>query len=187
MNPTKAQYESGSKEKPFLFCFVALYRNNKFYRYSPHSLIPLVYASEFDYLAKRHPKVTEQVTFEMALGGLYESFGFGLDLVLNAFRQELPSWGAIIDRSAEIMRSKEQGAHATPESIKGCPTSNLSYFRLSDSRLINAMFRENQSALSILKRTVEVAAINSKEVINRAFAGSGLYTLPNYYSYPAKS
>ena len=159
-----------------------LYKSKKFYRYSPHSLMPLVYVSEFEELRLKHPKVTETVTFEMAHGGLYEIFGDDLELDLEDFRQELPRWGAIIDRTAEIMRASSKGISSHSPKVKGCPASNLSYFRLSPETLINKFYFKYADNLSILNKLVSHTKINPKQIISASFAGSGLYTIPDYPS-----
>jgi len=157
-----------------------LYNSKKFYRYSPHSLIPLVYASEFQELADKHPKVTESVTFEMAYGGLFESFGDELELNLEAFRQELPIWGAIIDRTAQIMRASPKGISSHSKEVKGCPASNLSYFRECNPKLVNSFYSKYIGELTILSNIVRRTRVNPKQVIGASFAGSGLYTIPDY-------
>jgi len=159
-----------------------LYKSKKFYRYAPYSLIPLVYASEFQELADKHPKVTETVTFEMAYGGLFELFGDELELDLDAFRQELPIWGAIVDRTAQIMRASSKGISSHSQEIKGCPASNLSYFRLCNPKLVNSFYSKYIGELTILRNIVRRTHVNPKQIIGASFAGSGLYTIPNYPS-----
>tara|TARA_R110001592_G_scaffold103298_2_gene291136 strand:+ start:2833 stop:3456 length:624 start_codon:yes stop_codon:yes gene_type:complete len=159
-----------------------LYKSKRFYRYSPHSLMPLVYVSEFEELRLKHPKVTETVTFEMAHGGLFEIFGDDLELNLEDFRQELPIWGAIIDRTAEIMRASSKGVSSQSLEAKGCPASNLSYFRLSPLSLVNKFYLKYADNLSILNKLVRQTNVPPKQIIGASFAGSGLYTIPDYPS-----
>ncbi len=144
--------------------------------------MPLVYASEFEELRVRHPKVTETVTFEMAHSGLQEIFGDDLELDLNEFRQELPIWGAIIDRTAEIMRASSMGLTSQSPEVKGCPASNLSYFRISPLELINKFYLKYVDNLRILSTLAEKTNIPPKQIICASFAGSGLYTIPDYPS-----
>lgn len=157
-----------------------LYKSKQFYRYSPYSLIPLVYVSEFEELRLKHPKVTETVTFEMAHGGLFEVFGDDLPLDLVEFRKELPIWGAIIDRTAEIMRASTKGVSSQSPEVKGCPASNLSYFRVAPESLINKLYEKYTGDLPILSRLVRQMNVKPKQVICASFAGSGLYTIPDY-------
>lgn len=157
-----------------------LYNSKRFYRYSPHSLIPLVYASEFHELKLKHPSVTEKVAFEMAYGGLFEVFGDDLELDLTQFRKELPAWDSIIDRVAEIMRAASMGLSSRSREVKGCPESNLSYFRLSNPKLVDAFFNKYGCKLNILDKLVHETGVEPKEIISACFAGSGLYTVPNY-------
>lgn len=159
-----------------------LYKSKRFYRYSPHSLMPLVYVSEFEELRIKHSKVTETVTFEMAHGGLFEIFGDDLELDLDDFRKELPVWGAIIDRTAEILRASSKGVSSLSAEVKGCPASNLSYFRLSPESLTNQFYSKYVDSLSILNRLVRQTSVNPKQIICASFAGSGLYTIPDYPS-----
>lgn len=158
-----------------------LYKSKQFYRYSPHAILPLVYASEFHELKVKHPKVTETVTFEMAYGGLYESFSEELDLNLDVFRKELPLWGGIIDFTAEITRASSKGVPLHSPESKGCPASNLSYFRLCNPNLVNAFYGKFEDKLPILKRLYLTTRVAPKDIICTAFAGSGLYTIPDYY------
>ena len=157
-----------------------LYHSKQFYRYCPHSIIPLVYASEFQELKHKHPKVTKNVAYEMAYGGLYELFGDGLPLDLKAFKKELPKWGEVIDQVAQVIRaaSKQTPLHA--EESKGEPASNLSYFRLAHPKLILAFCLKHRAQLSVLHGLMQVTGANPKEIIAASFAGSGLYTIPHY-------
>ncbi len=157
-----------------------LYKSKKFYRYSPHALIPLVYASEFEALSVKHPKVTENVTFTMAACGLREILGDELELDLTDFRKELPHWGAIVDRSAAIMRAQANGLSSKSPEVMGCPASNLSYFRLCNPKLIDAFYQRHQSILPTLSRLVDISGVRPKDLIKAAFAGSGLYVVPEY-------
>lgn len=157
-----------------------LYRSKQFYRYSPASIIPLVYASEFQELKRKHAQVTQRVTFEMACGGLFELFGDDLPLDREAFQTELPLWGAMIDRIAEIMRAAKQGKSSFCASVKGCPASNLSYFRLCPPKLAQAFYDKYAHRLSTLRLIMQRGAASPKQIIGAAFAGSGLYTLPDY-------
>jgi len=159
-----------------------LYKSKKFYRYSPHALLPLVYASEFQELADKHPKVTETVTFEMAYGGLFEFFGDELELDLDAFRKELPIWGAIVDRTAQIMRASSKGLSSHSQEVKGCPATNLSYFRLCKPELVDSFYSKYIGKLAILKSIVRQTHVNPKQIIAASFAGSGIYTIPDYPS-----
>jgi hypothetical protein len=165
-----------------LFCSALspLYKSKKFYRYSPHCLMPLVYISEFEELRLKHPNVTKKINYEMAYGSLFEIFGDDLELDLDDFRQELPVWGAIIDRTAEIMRASCKGVLSQSPEVKGCPASNLSYFRLSPETLINKFYFKYADNLSILKKLVSQKNINPKQIISASFAGSGLYAIPDY-------
>lgn len=158
-----------------------LYRSKRFYRYSPSAIIPLVYASEFQALKRKHPHVTQNVTFEMACGGLYETFGDDLELDRTAFQTELPVWGAIIDRSAEIMRASRRGVCSFSAEVKGCPASNLSYFRQCHPKLVVAFCAKYRSQLTVLGKIVQRFDAQPKQIISAAFAGSGLYTLPDYH------
>lgn len=160
-----------------------LYRSKKFYRYAPSSIIPLVYASEFQTLKRNHPTVTERVTFEMAYGGLYEVFGDDLELDLTAFRKELPAWGAIVDRCAEIMRASRLGLPSSSPHVKGCQASNLGVFRMGSPKLVQAFFDKYGEQLPILTRLVQYQKAAPKYVIASCFAGSGLYTIPDYASH----
>lgn len=157
-----------------------LYRSRKFYRYSPASIIPLVYASEFQALKCKHPNVTEGVAFEMALGGLYESLGEGLAFSVERFRKELPVWGAMIDRIAELMRASATGYSSMSSEVKGCPESNLQYFRVCQPKLVSAFYNKYKKNLPILAELMSQTGAEAKMVISACFAGSGLYTLPDY-------
>jgi hypothetical protein len=157
-----------------------LYESKQFYRYCPHALIPLVYASEFEELKRKHPKVTETVTFQMACSGLFELFGDDLELDLKAFRQELPIWGAIVDRTAAIMRAASKGVSSRSQEVKGCPGSNLNYFRLCNPTLVDSLYTKYTANLPILKRIVGQTQLHAKQIIGASFAGSGLYTIPDY-------
>ena len=157
-----------------------LYNSKRFYRYCPHSILPLVYATEFQELKLKHPRVTEDVTFEMAHGGLYEVYGDDLELDLEAFREELPRWGAIMDRVAAILRANRRGVSSHSPEVKGCPESNLSYFRLCQSELVNAFYSKYPGQLKILGRLIQQTKAEPKDIICASFAGSGLYTLPDY-------
>ena len=157
-----------------------LYKSKKFYRYSPHAIMPLVYASEFQELADKHKKVSESVAFEMAYGGLFEIFGDELDLDLAAFRQELPTWGAIVDRTAEVLRASSKGIQHYSKAAKGCAASNLSYFRLSKPELVNRYYSKHIDKLNILTNLVRRTGVGPKQIIGACFAGSGLYTIPDY-------
>ena len=159
-----------------------LYKSERFYRYCPHSLIPLVYASEFHELKEKHPQVTETVAFEMACSGLFEFFGNELEIDLDVFRQELPIWGAIVDRTAEVLRASSKGISSQSPDVKGCPASNLSYFRLCNPKLVNAFYSKYINNLTILRDIVRRTQVNPKQVIGACFAGSGLYTIPDYHS-----
>lgn len=157
-----------------------LYKSKQFYRYCPHSIIPLVYASEFEELKNKHPQVTKSVVFEMACSGLLEVFGEDLELDRVAFRQELPIWGAIIDRVAEIMRASSKGIPSQSQDAKGCPASNLSYFRLCNPELVNVLYLKYIENLNILRRIKRISGAHPKQIISASFAGSGLYTIPDY-------
>lgn len=159
-----------------------LYKSKKFYRYSPCSIIPMVYASEFQELKVKHPKVTEKVTFEMAGSGLREILGDNLELDMTDFRRELPHWGAIIDRTAAIMRANPQGISSKSLEVRGCPASNLSYFRWSPPKLVEAFYSKHAAKLPILHHLVEISRIHPQSIIKAAFAGSGLYVMPDYPS-----
>lgn len=157
-----------------------LYKSKRFYRYSPHSLMPLVYASEFEELRIKHSKVTKTVTFDMALGGLCEVFGDDIHINVDEFRKELPIWGAMIDRAAEVMRAQSKGVSSLSPEVKGCPGSNLSYFRVCPTQFINKLYLKYEEKLSILKTLTYQHNTTPKHVINASFAGSGLYTIPEY-------
>lgn len=157
-----------------------LYRSKQFYRYSPHALVPLVYASEFHELTLRHPKVTEKVTFEMAYGGLYESFGDALNIDIEQLRIELPTWGTIIDRTALAFRASRQNISPFCASIRGCPATNLLTFRDSGPDLTATFFRKNHAQLPVLSSLVKQTGDTVKNIIAAAFAGSGLYVTPYY-------
>jgi len=157
-----------------------LYKSKQFYRYSPHCIIPLVYADEFHELKTKHPKVTENVCFDIAKGGLYELFGDDLDLNLEAFRRELPLWGAIIDRVAEIFRASATGKCSHDESLKGCPASNLALFRLCQTNLVNQFYEKYADYLDVLNSLIDQTRAAPGKIIAASFAGSGLYTIPDY-------
>lgn len=157
-----------------------LYRSKQFYRYSPYCLVPLVYADEFQMLKQKHPQVTETVCFEMAYTGLYEHYGEDLKLDLKLFRQELPIWGSIVDRIAEIMRSRLLGLPVDSPDVKGSPESNLTYFRESPLKLASAFFTKYRDHLVILREIMAMTGATPKHVIGASFAGSGLYTIPDY-------
>jgi hypothetical protein len=159
-----------------------LYKSKQFYRYCPHSVMPLVYAYEFEELKRKHSKVTENVCFEMAYGGLFEIFGDDLELDLVAFREELPRWGAIIDRIAEIMRASVKGISSNSPEAKACPASNLSYFRLCSPKLVGAFYSKYIENLTVLSSIVHLTQANPKQIIGASFAGSGIYTTPDYPS-----
>ena len=159
-----------------------LYKSKKFYRYCPHSIIPLVYASEFQDLKTKHPQVTKTVAFEMAHSGLFELFGDNLNLDIETFRIELPIWGAIIDRISEVIRSNIKGIPSQSQEAKGCPASNLSYFRLSSPELVNTFYLKYIENLPILKNIARQTNALPKQIIGACFAGSGLYTIPDYPS-----
>ncbi len=158
-----------------------LYRNKKFYRYSPYSIMPLVYASEFHELKLKHPKVTESVCFEMACSGLTESFGSKISFSEKSLKEEIETWGSIIDRTAEIIRSQQRGVCSFSDEVKGCPASNLSYFRLSDPKLVNAFFVQYHRQLPVMKSIISRTKATPQQVMCAAFAGSGLYVEPDYY------
>jgi len=157
-----------------------LYRSTQFYRYSPHCIIPLVYASEFEELKQKHPSVTERVCFEMACGGLFEVFGDDLSFDATAFRKELPIWGAVIDRVAEIIRGHAQGVSSHALEAKGCPASNLGVFRMCSQDLVNRFYGKYTENLSVLNDILRQTNASPKQVISACFAGSGLYTIPDY-------
>lgn len=180
-NPSKSLIPPKSL---FYSALSPLYKSKRFYRYSPHALMPLVYVSEFEELRLKHTSVTETVTFEMAHGGLYEVFGDDLHIDLDEFRKELPIWGAIIDRIAEIMRAQSKGISSASPEAKGCPGSNLSYFRVCPPQLVNKLCTKYQETLTILKTLSHQNNTTPKHVINASFAGSGLYTIPDYSHNP---
>ena len=157
-----------------------LYRSQQFYRYCPHSIIPLVYAAEFQDLKNRNPSVSERVAFEMACGGLYERFGDELCIDQDLLKNELPVWGLIIDRIAEVMRAKTQGLCSRSETVKGCPASNLSYFRLCNDHWVDSFYCKYSSHLNVLSDLLRQTGATPKQIISACFAGSGLYTLPDY-------
>lgn len=157
-----------------------LYHSKQFYRYCPHSIMPLVYASEFEELKNKHPQVTEDVCFEMAKGGLLEIFGDDLRLDILAFKEELPKWGAILDKVAERLRAASRGVGIDAPEATGCSASNLSYFRLSDQKLVNELFLKYSVHLSVLRELVDRTKASPKQIIAACFAGSGIYTLPDY-------
>ncbi len=157
-----------------------LYNSKKFYRYCPHSIIPMVYASEFQELKDKHPNVSESVAFDMAVGGLYELYGDDLELDLEAFKQELPIWGAMIDRIAEIMRAARLSVSTRCDDVKGCPASNLSYFRLCQPQLLNALFTKYSTHMPVLAHIARQTRAPLKQIVGSCFAGSGLYTIPDY-------
>jgi hypothetical protein len=157
-----------------------LYNSTQFYRYCPHSLIPLVYASEFQQLKQKHPQVTSEVALEMACGGLFEILGDDISLDKNAFKQELRVWGAIIDRTAEIMRGAAKGVSSQAKEAKGCPASNLNYFRVSNPKLVSLIYSKYSNHLNILRQILGQTNAQPKQIIAAPFAGSGLYTIPDY-------
>jgi hypothetical protein len=157
-----------------------LYKSKQFYRYSPHCIMPLVYAEEFHKLKTKHPKVTENVCFEIAKSGLYELFGDDLNLDLEAFRRELPLWGAIIDRVAEIFRASATGKCSHDEALKGCPASNLALFRLCKTNLVNQFYEKYADYLVVLNSLIDQTRADPRKIIAASFAGSGLYTIPDY-------
>jgi hypothetical protein len=157
-----------------------LYRSKQFYRYSPHCLIPLVYASEFEELRTRHTRVTENVTFKMAYVGLYEVFGDDLHINLEAFRSELPIWGAIIDRIAAIMRAKYTNTSSQEDLNKGCPSTNLLAFRQCNPKLVEILYAKYMSKLSVLNSLIKQTGAHPIDIIGASFGGSGLYIIPGY-------
>lgn len=164
----------------FFSALSPLYKSKQFYRYCPYSIMPLVYASEFQELKVKNPKVTETVAFEMACSGLFELFGDELEFDLDAFRLELPVWGAIIDRTAEIMRASCRGVSSHAQEAKGCPASNLSYFRVCSPQQVSDFYSKYIGNLTVLKSIVDRTNVNPKQIIGACFAGSGLYTIPDY-------
>lgn len=169
-----------SPESLFFSALSPLYRSKRFYRYSPHSLMPLVYASEFQELTIKHPQVAETVTFEMAKSGLHESFGEDLMIDQEALKKELPIWGAIIDRSAAISRAAISGGSSHSARVRGCPATNLLEFRNCDQKLIATIYNKHRKQLSVLTDAMTQSGGQAKQVIAAAFAGSGLYTIPDY-------
>jgi hypothetical protein len=157
-----------------------LYKSKQFYRYSPHCIIPLVYASEFEELRLKHPKVTENVTFEMAYVGLYETFGETLNIDLTAFRSELPIWGSIIDRVAAIMRAKATNTSSLLATNQGCPSTNLLLFRQCSPELIKILYSKYMSRLKVLSSLVMQTSAHPATILGASFAGSGLYVIPEY-------
>ncbi len=164
----------------FFSALSPLYKSKKFYRYCPHSVMPMVYVSEFQDTKLRHPKVTEKVTFDMAVSGLREILGDTIELDLAEFKNELPHWGAIIDRTAAIIRSQEKGVSSRSPEAQGCPATNLSYFRVCNPQLVETFFIRHREKLPTLSRFVELSKFDPKDLIKAAFAGSGLYVMPNY-------
>lgn len=158
-----------------------LYKSKQFYRYSSHCIIPLVYASEFEELRVKHSKVTEDVTFKMAYVGLYETFREGLEIDLNEFRQELPTWGAIIDRVAAIMRAKVTGTNSLSPKNRGCPSTNILLFRQCNPQLITTLYSKYIGRLKILSNLTKQTKAHPMEIICASFAGSGLYVIPKYH------
>lgn len=156
-----------------------LYKSKQFYRYSPHCIMPLVYASEFEELRIKHSKVTENVTFKMAYVGLYETFGEELKIDLEEFRQELPIWGSIIDRVAAIMRAKTTGTHSQLLQNKGCPSTNLLFFRQCNPELITTLYSKYITRLKTLSSLITQTKAHPMEIIGASFAGSGLYIIPS--------
>lgn len=181
----KANMNSTPARSLFYSALSPLYKSKKFYRYSPHCVIPLVYASEFKDLKEKHPSVTENVCFEMAYGGLFELFGDDLSIDLDSLRNELPVWGAIIDRIAEIFRGSVQGIPSCSAEAKGCPASNLGIFRLSSDQIVNRFYKKHASNLPVLTDLVRQTKASPKQIIKASFAGSGLYTIPDYCESPA--
>mgnify|MGYP000603713281 CR=1 FL=1 len=157
-----------------------LYKSKEFYRYSPHALLPMVYATEFQALAEKHPNIISSVAFEMAHGGLYEHFGDDLELDLVAFKNELPLWGAIVERTARIIRASSMRVPTDSPKAKGCPGSNLTLFRQSSAKLVDSFYTKYSEDLKILKNIVRRTGVNPKQIIGASFAGSGLYTMPDY-------
>lgn len=153
-----------------------LYKSKQFYRYSPHCIMPLVYASEFEELKRKHPQVTKSVCYEMAVGGLYEVFGDQLGIDEDLFRKELPVWGAIIDRIAEIYR----GSVLKSDEVKGCPASNLGLFRQCSRQMVSLFYDKYADKLAVLKDIKRQTNANAKQIISASFAGSGHYTIPDY-------
>lgn len=158
-----------------------LYKSEQFYRYSPHCIMPLVYASEFEELRVKHSKVTENVTFKMAYVGLYETFSENLEIDLDKFRQELPIWGSIIDRVAAIMRAKITGTNSLSPENKGCPATNLLLFRQCNPQLITTLYSKYIGKLKILSSLTKQTKAHPMEIICASFAGSGLYVIPEYH------
>ncbi len=157
-----------------------LYKSTQFYRWSPHCVIPLVYSSEFHELKTKHPKVTENVCFDIAKSGLYESFGEDLNIDLDTFRKELPLWGAIIDRVAEIFRASTTGKSSHDDSLKSCPASNLALFRLCKTNLVAQFYQKYSDYLTVLTDLIAQTGAKPEKIIAASFAGSGLYTIPDY-------
>lgn len=164
----------------FFSALSSLYRSKKFFRYCPYSVMPLVYASEFQELKTKHTQVTENVTFDMATRGLHEILGDNIELDLADFKQELPHWGAIVDRTAAVLRAHEHGISSKSHEARGCPGSNLSLFRLSPPELVEAFFVKHTALLPILSDLVESSGVPPKDIIMGVFPGSGLYVLPDY-------
>lgn len=159
-----------------------LYKSKQFYRYSPHCIMPLVYASEFEELRGKHSQVTENVTFKMAYVGLYETFGEELIIDLKTFRQELPVWGAIIDRVAAIMRAKSTGSSSFASTNMGCPATNLLLFRQCSPKLIETLYSKYMKSLSVLSSLLSQTGAHPIKIIAASFAGSGLYITPENYT-----
>lgn len=158
-----------------------LYKSKQFYRYSPRCIMPLVYANEFLDMKTKHPKVTEKVCFDIAKGGLYELFGDDLNLDLEAFRRELPLWGAIIDRVAEIFRASTTGKCSLDASLKGCPATNLALFRLCKTSLVNQFYEKYADHLRVLNALIDQTRADPAQIIAASFSGTGLYTIPDYH------
>lgn len=165
-----------------LFCSALgpLYKSKQFYRYNPYSAIVLVYLSEFVEKKKRHPKAARKIALDMAYSSLFEHFGDDLKIDIEAFEKELPIWGAIIDKTAELIRANNQGMSALNDSAKGRPESNLQVFRNSPPQLASAFYSKYKQHLPIMHSLSESLQIHPKDILNACFAGTGLYTSPDY-------
>lgn len=172
--------ESVPEKSLFYSALSPLYNSKRFFRYCPHSVMPLIYASEFQELKEKHNNVSEQVCFEMAYSGLFEVFGEDLDVNLYALRQELSLWGAIVDRIAECLRASQKGVPFHSKRAKGSPESNLSFFRVSPTEFVNRLYRKHIDQLQVLTNIIKQTHASPKRIINASFAGSGLYTIPDY-------
>jgi hypothetical protein len=154
-----------------LFCTAMspLYSSDKFYRYSPESVLFLIYLSEFKSKQVRHPDITKRIAIDMAFGSILEHFGDEFEPQKEKLEHELPIWGALIEQSVALYHGGDNICS---------PDRAIQFFQRIPSSFITAVYQRFANKLTLLPELLNRSGRSPKTVLSVCFAGSGLYVTP---------